>query len=181
MDQTIAHARAFLTSLGLDLTTPHLTDTPQRMARMYHTLFNQREPVSFTTFPAEGDDMIVVGDIPVVSWCSHHLLPFVGKAYVGYLPTDRICGLSKIPRIVEWHARQPQVQERLTHQIASDLDERLHPKGVAVVLRCTHSCMEIRGVRAVGAVTTTSSLTGPFLENSAARDEFLQFIRFAGL
>ena len=128
-----------------------------------------------TTFPNdEGyDELVVVKSIPVQSVCEHHLLPFTGIAHVGYLPGDRILGLSKFARVVEMFARRPQVQERLTQQVTSWLDEQLRPGGVGVVIEAEHTCMTLRGVRAAGTLTRTSALSGSLRENPATRAEFL--------
>ena len=127
-----------------------------------------------TTFPNdEGyDELVLVKGIPVQSVCEHHLLPFLGVAHVAYLPGDRILGLSKIARVVEMFARRPQVQERLTQQVADLLDRELRPRGVGVVVEAEHTCMTLRGVRAGGALTRTSALTGTLRENDATRAEF---------
>jgi GTP cyclohydrolase I len=153
----------------------HLADTPARVVRMFRDeLFAGHAGVwDFTTFPAEGDTLIVMRDIPFVSLCAHHFLPFTGVAHIGYLPGNRIAGLSKLARAVEMFARQPQVQERLTNDIADFLADRLQPRAVGVVLAARHECMEIRGVKKAGAVTVTSALRGAFLSDDAARHEFL--------
>lgn len=167
-------ARAFLEALGVDLTGPGLDRTPQRMARAYAEMFRPR-PFEMTTFPNdEGyDEMVVARGITFTSVCEHHLLPFSGSATVGYLPGDRILGLSKLARVVELFARRPQVQERMTQQVARYLDEQLRPKGVGVVLSAEHSCMTVRGVMAQGSSTTTSALLGLVREDSRTRAEFL--------
>ena len=129
-----------------------------------------------TTFDAEQtDEMIVLRAVPFFSLCEHHLLPFVGTATVGYVPTDRIVGLSKIPRIVHHFARGLQNQERLVQQVANCLVETLRPKGVGVILHARHLCMEMRGVQIAGTITTTSALRGVFLEDARCRREFLDF------
>jgi GTP cyclohydrolase I len=143
------------------------------MAEAYLELLSPRE-FQMTTFPNdEGyDELVLVKGIPVQSVCEHHLLPFLGVAHVAYLPGDRILGLSKIARVVEMFARRPQVQERLTQQVADWLDRELRPKGVGVVVEAEHTCMTLRGVRAGGALTRTSALTGTLRENDATRAEF---------
>ena len=143
------------------------------MAEAYLELLSPR-PFEMTTFPNdEGyDELVLVKGIPVHSVCEHHLLPFLGVAHVAYLPGDRILGLSKIARVVEMFARRPQVQERLTHQVADWLDVELRPQGVGVVVEAEHTCMTLRGVRAGGALTRTSALTGALRENDATRAEF---------
>lgn len=171
------HFRAFLQTLGLDVDDPHLRETPRRVATMFATELFAPHPFTFTTFPAEGDSLVLVRDIPFVSICAHHLLPFRGVAHVGYIPTDRLVGLSKLARTVEYHARAPQVQERLTDQIADFLDVNLDPLGVGVVLEATHLCMEIRGVQKPGTTTTTSALRGVLRDEPEARAEFMALVR----
>jgi GTP cyclohydrolase I len=170
-------ARDFLIALGLDLTGPVLAETPGRMARGYAELLTPRE-FDLTTFPNdEGyDEFVIARRIPFRSVCEHHLLPFVGVAHVGYLPGDRILGLSKLARVVELFACRPQVQERLTTQIANWLDERLKPKGVGVVLEAEHMCMTLRGVQAAGANTVTSALLGLARTDARTRQEFFSLV-----
>jgi len=167
-------ARAFLTALGVDLTAPGLDRTPLRMARAYAEMFRPR-PFEMTTFANdEGyDEMVVAQGIGFTSVCEHHLLPFSGHATVGYLPGERIVGLSKLARVVELFARRPQVQERMTQQVARFLADELSPKGVGVVLSAEHACMTVRGVQALGSSTTTSSLLGRMREDARTRAEFL--------
>ena len=143
------------------------------MARAYAELFTPR-PFDLTTFPNdEGyDELVLARDIPVRSVCEHHLLPFVGVAHVGYLPGDRILGLSKLARIVEHFACRPQVQERLTKQVADWVCEHLHPQGVGVVIEAEHTCMTLRGVHATGSTTITSTLLGSLREDARSRQEF---------
>lgn len=166
-------AAAFLTALGLPLDSEGLRDTPARMARAYAEMFAPR-PFDLTTFPNdEGyDELVLARGIPVRSVCEHHLLPFVGVAHVGYLPGERILGLSKLARVVEHFARRPQVQERLTKQVADWLAEHLRPKGVGVVIEAEHTCMTLRGVNAVGSTTVTSALSGSLREDARSRQEF---------
>jgi GTP cyclohydrolase IA len=163
-----------LAALGADLRTPGLRDTPRRMADAYIEMLT---PESFeaTTFPNdEGyDELVVVRDIPFRSLCMHHLLPFHGVAHVGYLPGERIVGLSKLARVVEVFSRDLQVQERLTTQVAGWLQQRLEPKGVGVVMEAEHMCMTLRGVRTPGARTVTSALHGLVRDDSRTREEFL--------
>ena len=167
-------AAAFLSALGV----PGPADTPGRMARAYAELLSPRS-FDLTTFANdEGyDELVLARDIPVRSVCEHHMLPFVGVAHVGYLPDERILGLSKLARVVELYAHRPQVQERLTTQVADWLDERLSPKGVGVVLEAEHLCMTLRGAQARGARTTTSSLSGLLREDGRTRQEFLALAR----
>ncbi|MFD5094160.1 GTP cyclohydrolase I FolE [Amycolatopsis thailandensis] len=168
-----AAAANLLTALGISLDSESLRGTPGRMARAYAELFTPRS-FDLTTFPNdEGyDELVLARGIPVRSVCEHHLLPFVGVAHVGYLPGERILGLSKLARIVEHFACRPQVQERLTKQVADWLDEQLQPRGVGVVIEAEHSCMTLRGVQAVGSSTVTSTLLGTLREDARSRQEF---------
>jgi GTP cyclohydrolase I len=166
-------AAAFLVALGVDLDSASLADTPARMARAYAELLTPRE-FKLTTFDNdEGyDELILARAIPIRSVCEHHLLPFVGVAHVGYLPGERILGLSKLARVVELFAHGTQVQERLTKQIADWLSTHLQPRGVGVVVEAEHLCMTLRGVRAVGATTVTSTLKGTLRDDPRSRAEF---------
>jgi GTP cyclohydrolase IA len=166
-------AEAFLTALGLPLDSESLRATPGRMARAYAEMFAPR-PFDLTTFANdEGyDELVLARSIPVHSVCEHHMLPFVGVAHVGYLPGERILGLSKLARVVEMFARRPQVQERLTKQVADWLQTNLAPRGVGVVVEAEHLCMTMRGVRASGASTVTSALHGQLREDARSRAEF---------
>src|SRR5215208_6868442 len=152
-------AADFLTALGVDLDDESRRETPRRIARMYDELLTP-EPFGATTFPNDGgyDELVVAREIPFHSLCEHHLLPFTGVAHIGYLPGERIIGLSKLPRVVDHRSRRLQVQERLTVEIADWLEESLRPRGVGVVLEARHGCMAVRGVRQPEAVTTTSAL-----------------------
>ena len=163
----------FLRALGIATDTESLRATPRRMANAYAELFSPR-PFDLTTFPNEEgyDELVLARSIPVRSVCEHHLLPFVGTAHVGYLPGDRILGLSKLARVVEHFACRPQVQERLTKQVAEWLSNQLHPKGVGVVVEAEHSCMTLRGVHATGTTTVTSTLLGTLREDGRSRQEF---------
>lgn len=162
-----------LVALGKDPTSEHLRDTPRRVARSYAELLTPRE-FDLTTFPNdEGyDELVLAKGIPVQSLCEHHLLPFEGIAHVGYLPGQRILGLSKLARVVELFARDLQVQERLTKQVADELQHQLAPKGVGVVIEAEHLCMSLRGVRATGSHTVTSALHGLLREDARSRQEF---------
>ncbi len=173
-DAAIDHARGFLNALGVRCDTPGTVDTPRRMAEAYTALLSSVE-FDMTTFPnAEGyDELVIVKDIPVQSVCEHHVLPFTGVAHVGYLPGDRILGLSKFARVVEMFARRPQVQERLTVEIADWLVDSLAPRGVGVVIDAEHLCMTLRGVQAAGTTTSTSALRGLLRERPRTRAEFL--------
>ena len=170
--------RALLAALGGDTESEALLETPRRVAQAYAELLT---PATFelTTFPNEEgyDELVVARDIPFHTLCEHHLLPFVGVAHVGYLPGDRIVGLSKLARVVETFARGLQNQERLTKQVACWIEEHLRPRGVGVVLEAEHLCMTLRGARARGATTTTSALSGLIREDSRTRHEFLALAR----
>jgi GTP cyclohydrolase I len=168
---------ALLTALGRDVTDENLIDTPRRVVEGLLEMITPRE-VALTTFPnsEQYTDLVLVKDIPFTSLCEHHLLPFRGVAHVGYLPGERIVGLSKLARVVELFARDLQVQERLTMQVARWLQTHLQPRGVGVVVEAEHFCMSIRGIRAVGATTTTSSflgeLSGSKSESASLRARF---------
>jgi len=166
-------AAGFLTALGVDLTREELQDTPGRMARAYAELFDAA-PLRLTTFPNdEGyDELVLARAIPFRTVCEHHLLPFSGVAHVGYLPGERILGLSKLARIVQHFAARPQIQERLTKQVADCLISHLRAKGVGVVLEAEHSCMTLRGARAHGSTTVTSALLGTLRSDPRSRAEF---------
>jgi GTP cyclohydrolase I len=168
-------AAAMLAALGVDLSSESLADTPGRMVRAYDELLTPRD-FALKTFPNdEGYEQLVIErEIPFRSLCEHHFLPFVGHAYISYLPGERILGLSKLARVLELFAHRPQVQERLTQQVANWLNEHLHPKGVGVVVAAEHLCMTLRGVRAVGAETITVASHGRLRDDPAARAEFLQ-------
>jgi GTP cyclohydrolase I len=167
-------ARELLLALGADLESSGLADTPRRMADAYAELLAP-QPFRATTFPNDDgyDEMIVARAIPFHSLCMHHLLPFHGVAHVGYLPGERIVGLSKLGRVVELFARDLQIQERLTTQIGDWLQRELEPKGVGVVLEAEHMCMSLRGVQKSGARTVTSALHGLIRDDARTRQEFL--------
>jgi GTP cyclohydrolase IA len=169
------HAVAdLLLALGQDPDDAHVRETPRRVAAAYAELLTPRE-FSLTTFPNdEGyDELVLARDIPFHSLCRHHLLPFKGVAHVGYLPGERILGLSKLARVVELFARGLQVQERLTKQVADWLQEHLHPKGVGVVVEAEHLCMSLRGVQAAGSRTVTSAVHGLLRDDPRSRAEFV--------
>ena len=172
--------RALLEALGLDLSDPNLADTPGRMARAYDELFGglHRSEPELRSFPnAEAYSQVVaVTGIPFYSLCAHHFLPFFGTAHVGYVPGERVVGLSKLARVVDHFARRPQIQERLTEQVVDMLVRRLAPKGAMVVVEGRHFCMEMRGVAKPGTVTTTSAIRGAF-EDERTRQEFLGLVR----
>lgn len=174
LDAATTAARAFLEALGVDCRTESTVDSPRRMAHAYAELLTWR-PFGLTTFANdEGyDELVVVCDIPFQSVCEHHLLPFTGTAHIGYLPGERIFGLSKFARVVELFARRPQVQERLTMQVSGWLDRELSPRGVGVIVEAEHSCMSLRGVKAAGATTRTTALTGSLRSDPVTRAEFL--------
>jgi GTP cyclohydrolase I len=167
-------ARELLRALGTDLDAESLSETPRRMADAYVELLTP-QPFRATTFPNEDgyDELIVARAIPFHSLCMHHLLPFHGVAHIGYLPGERIIGLSKLGRVVELFARDLQIQERLTTQIARWLQRELEPKGVGVVLEAEHLCMSLRGVQKLGAKTVTSALHGAVRDDARTRQEFL--------
>jgi GTP cyclohydrolase I len=167
-------AAELMTALGADLADESLRDTPRRLARLYGELLTPAE-FNATTFPNDGgyDELVVARSIPFHSLCEHHLLPFVGVAHVGYLPGERVLGLSKLARVVDFYARSLQVQERLTTQVAGWLERTLQPKGVGVVLEAEHMCMSLRGVQKHGATTVTSALRGLVRDDARTRQEFL--------
>jgi len=181
-DEAAACIRKLLTYLGDDPDREGLEDTPRRVlgAMKEHFRGYEEDPVahlSRTFSQVEGyDELVLVSDIEVYSHCEHHVVPFVGKAHVAYIPDGRVVGLSKLARVVDTFAKRLQVQEKLTAQIANTINTALHPQGVAVILQCQHFCMCYRGVRKPGSWTTTSRLTGCFLEDEAARTELLTLI-----
>ncbi len=178
VDAAAAAARDLLVALGADLDAPGLADTPRRVAAAYAELLTPR-PFNPTTFPNdEGyDELVLARAIPFSSLCEHHMLPFIGVAHVGYIPDDRILGLSKLARVVELFARRLQVQERMTVQIADWLRDQLAPKGVGVVIEAEHLCMSMRGVRLPGSRTTTSTLRGLLRDDPRTRQEFFALTR----
>ena len=171
-------AAELLAALGIDPTSEGLRETPRRMAKAYADLFSSAE-FELTTFPNDEhyDELVLVRDIPLRSVCEHHLLPFVGVAHVGYLPGERILGLSKLARTVAHFAARPQVQERLTAQISTWLNQHLSPKGVGVVIEAEHTCMTLRGAQAVGSRTVTSTLLGALRSDPRSRQEFFALTR----
>jgi GTP cyclohydrolase I len=180
--EDIAAVRRLLAYIGEDPDREGLLETPVRFLKAWEEYtrgyrMNPEEILkSFEDGAQAVDEMVIVRDIPVYSLCEHHLAPFFGKAYVGYVPRKRILGLSKISRLVEIFGRRLQVQERLTNQIADALDTHLKPLGVAVVIECRHMCMESRGVRHTGTATVTSALRGSIKANADTRREFLSLI-----
>ena len=175
------HVAEIMKTLNLDLTDSNLRDTPRRFARMYLEIFQgleeENEP-DITVFPNEDEfnSMVAMTDIPFYSMCAHHMLPFFGRAHVAYLPTEQIVGLSKLARMVEYFARRPQIQERMTHQLVDYIERELRPKGAMVVLEARHLCMEMRGIKKPGAWTTTSAIRGVFNERDV-RDEFMDVLK----
>jgi GTP cyclohydrolase I len=179
-DSVEAAVRQIIKAVGEDPDREGLRDTPARVARMYRELLRP-DPLEPTTFENPGyDHMVVVKDIPVYSFCEHHILPFFGVAHVAYIPDKRIIGLSKIARLVHQKASGLQIQERLTCEIANDLQQMLDPVGVGVVIEAEHMCMTMRGARAQGTRTITSQVLGAIREKPEARFEFLALAGFAG-
>jgi GTP cyclohydrolase I len=172
-------AADLLVALGQPVESGGMAKTPRRMAQAYAEMLTAGS-FDFTTFAnAEGyDELVVVEDIPVRSVCEHHMLPFVGVAHVGYLPADRILGLSKFARLVDFYSHRGQTQERLTQQVAEHLERHLAPRGV--VIEAEHTCMSLRGVRAAGARTVTSALLGTLRTDPSSRAEFLSLVRSRG-
>ena len=177
--------RTILTNVGENVEREGLQRTPHRVAKMYDEILAGygMDPVAIVNgalFDVEYDEMIVVKDIEFFSMCEHHMLPFYGRAHVAYIPSDKIIGLSKIPRIVEMYARRLQVQERMTRQIADLIDEVLQPLGVAVVVEGAHMCSMMRGVKKEHPRMVTSAMIGSFKENAMTRNEFMQHLRQSG-
>lgn len=173
--------REILAAVGEDPDRDGLLDTPGRVARMYAELFVglHTDPARHLkkVFTEQYDELVLVRDISFNSMCEHHLLPFIGAAHVGYLPRGKVVGLSKLARVVEEISHRPQVQERMTHQIADLLQQELDPKGVVVVIEAAHSCMTIRGIRKPGSLTITSAVRGLFKTNQSSRAEVMAFIQ----
>jgi GTP cyclohydrolase I len=172
---------SIISLIGEDPTREGLVDSPERMAKamLFFTQGydqNPQEIIKDAMFEEDYKQMVVVKDIEIYSLCEHHMAPFFGKAHVAYIPNGKICGLSKIPRMVEAYARRLQVQERLTRQIKECLQHTLNPLGVAVVIEARHLCMSMRGVQKQNSITTTSDFSGAFLKNVSTRDEFMQLI-----
>lgn len=180
LERIEAAVREILIAIGEDPDREGLVDTPNRVARMYAEVFASvgAEPGEEleVTFAENHREMVVLRDIPFASFCEHHLLPFTGVAHVGYIPNGQVIGLSKLARLVEFHARRPQIQERMTSQIADSLIDLLQPDGVAVVIEATHTCMTVRGVQKLGATMVTSAVRGGFLRRPETRAEFFGVI-----
>ena len=176
-----AAIRALIEAVGEDLHREGLSDSPRRIAAMYRELFDglYHDPVEVLSvgFEEGHDELVILREIPFYSMCEHHFMPFHGQAHIGYMPDGRIVGLSKIARAVEIFARRPQVQERLTSQIANCIEEVLHAQGVGVVIEAEHLCMTARGVRKPGATMVTSAMRGCFRTDANTRQEFLGLIR----
>ena len=181
-ERIAAAVREILFAIGEDPDRDGLLDTPSRVARMYAEICAglHQEPSEHlaTVFEADHDEMVMVRDIPMYSLCEHHLIPFIGKAHVAYIPnrSGNVIGLSKVARLVDGFAKRPQVQERLTRQVADAIEEHLQPRGVLVVVEAEHLCMSMRGVRKAGSSTVTSSVTGIFRANVATRAEAMRFL-----
>ena len=175
-----AAIREILLAIGEDPEREGLADTPDRVARMYAELFSgmQKDPrvLLQKTFTQKYDEMVLEKDIGFESMCEHHLLPFLGKAHVAYLPNGRIVGLSKLARVIELLSRRPQVQERMTEEIADLLMEELEPRGVGVILEASHTCMTIRGIRKADSVCVTSAMRGAFKDNQSTRAELMALV-----
>jgi GTP cyclohydrolase I len=181
-EQIAVHVKEILRLLGEDENREGLLKTPERVAKSLQYLTkgygeDGTEIIRSAMFDEEYQQMVLVKDIELYSTCEHHLLPFIGKAHVAYIPNGKITGLSKIARVVETYARRLQVQERLTVQIRDCIQEALHPLGVAVVIEANHTCMQLRGVEKANAVTTTSAFSGVFLKDPRTRNEFLNLIK----
>ena len=175
------HVRGILTELGLDHEDPNLRETDIRVAKMYAEMFQGMEQGNeprVTSFPNEEgySGMVMEKQIPFYSMCAHHLVPFYGHAHMAYIPNDEIIGLSKLPRILEFYAKRPQLQERLTEQVTTFLEAKLSPQGVMVVIEARHLCVEMRGVKKPGCVTTTSAIRGIFHQRPV-REEYLDLLR----
>jgi GTP cyclohydrolase I len=177
LDRAAAGVRELLVALGQDVDAESMRDTPGRVARAFSEMLTSRE-FDARTFPNDEayDELVVVKDIPFTSLCEHHLLPFIGRAHVAYLPGERIIGLSKLARVVERFSRRLQVQERLTAQIADWLCSELGPRGVGVVMEAEHMCMSVRGVKVPGTMTKTSALRGSLRNDPRTRQEFLLLV-----
>ena len=180
-EQIAAHIKAILGLLGEDVEREGLHKTPERVAKAMQFLTqgyfqNGETIVKSALFTEPYNHMVIVKDIELFSLCEHHMLPFIGKAHVAYIPNGQITGLSKIARVVETYARRPQVQERLTEQIRDCIQDSLQPLGVAVVIEAMHTCMSMRGVQKSNAITTTSAFSGIFLKSQKTRNEFLKLI-----
>lgn len=181
-EKLAAHVREILSLIGEDSSREGLVKTPERVAKALQFLTkgyeeSGKEIIRSAVFEEDYKHMVVVKDIELFSICEHHMMPFIGKAHVAYIPDGKITGLSKIARVVEAYSRRLQVQERLTEQIRDCIQEALHPLGVAVVIEAMHTCMSMRGVQKTNAVTTTSAFSGVFLASARTRSEFMSLIK----
>jgi len=181
VNEVAQHYKSVLHSLGENTNREGLQKTPERASKAMHFLthgyrLNPKKILLSAMFKEDYKQMVIVKDIEVYSLCEHHLLPFLGKAHIAYIPNGYIVGLSKIPRVVEAYARRLQVQERLTTEIRDCIQETLNPLGVAVVIECAHLCMQMRGIQKQNSVTTTSAFTGEFLKDTT-RSEFINLIK----
>ncbi len=180
-ERVAVHVRGILTELGLDLSDPNLQETDRRVAKMYEEMFRglrEGSRPTVTCFPNDErySAMVIEKQIPFYSMCAHHLVPFYGHAHMAYIPSERILGLSKFSRILEFYAKRPQLQERLTEQVVGFLEDELRPMGAMVVIEARHLCVEMRGVKKPGALTVTSAIRGIFHQRSQ-REEFLDLLR----
>ena len=181
IDLLASHVKEIIRILGLcPDRDPNLIDTDRRVAKMYLDIFSGLDEGTrpkLTTFPNDEHytSMVMEKEIPFYSMCAHHFVPFYGHGHIGYIPNERIVGLSKLPRLLEFYAKRPQLQERLTEQVASTLEDELKPQGIMVVIEARHLCVEMRGVKKPGAVTVTSAIRGIFLQK-AVREEFLDLM-----
>ena len=180
-ERVVAAMREIITAIGDDPDRPDLVATPQRIARMYQELFagvnfDPRRILS-ESLEESHDEMVIIKDIPFYSLCEHHFLPFYGVAHVGYVPKGRVVGISKLARVVDAYAKRPQVQERLTSQVADTIQECLHPDGVAVVVEAEHLCMTMRGIKKPGSRVVTSAVRGSFRRSALTRAEFLSLVQ----
>jgi GTP cyclohydrolase I len=176
------HYEEIIHQLGEDTQREGLLKTPERVAKAMQFLtngykINPDDLIKQAIFHEEYSEMVIVKDIDIYSMCEHHMLPFFGKAHIAYIPDGKIVGLSKIPRVVDAYSRRLQVQERLTIEIRDCIQRTLNPKGVAVVIECSHMCMQMRGVQKQNSVTTSSAFTGLFLKNDATRKEFINLVQ----
>ena len=181
-EKIAAHVREILKLLGEDTEREGLLKTPERVAKAMQFMTKGYaqdgvEIIKSAIFDEEYQQMVLIKDIELYSTCEHHMLPFIGKAHVAYIPNGKITGLSKIARVVETYARRLQVQERLTVEIRDCIQNALHPLGVAVVIEAMHTCMQVRGVQKSNAITTTSAFSGAFLSSARTRNEFLNLIK----
>lgn len=181
-NELAGHYEEIIHNLGEDTQREGLLKTPERVAKAMQFLtsgykVNPDDLIKQAIFHEEYSEMVIVKDIDIYSMCEHHMLPFFGKAHIAYIPDGKIVGLSKIPRVVDAYSRRLQVQERLTIEIRDCIQRTLNPKGVAVVIECSHMCMQMRGVQKQNSVTTSSAFTGLFLKNDATRKEFINLVQ----